>query len=206
MLTFVTNPLTSVNANFTASTLQQRCTWTFPASVLFPALLNVVPTLQIPTNTLRTPQFNNGRVASAPQVIQQTQEQYSFVWTIPLAFPQLTSASALLTYDGSSSLNSVLGLSSGTGVQTFPATAVSFGTGVKQFTWTFPSPLKFPVLQNVSAALTNGSAEVGLNAGTFAGTEIIFNAKQRRFEWRFPRPPVSSNKSKATIVVELTTI
>ena len=206
VLTFVTNPLTSVNANFTASTLQQRCTWTFPASVLFPALLNVVPTLQIPTNTLRTPQFNNGWVASAPQVIQQTQEQYSFVWTIPLAFPQLTSASALLTYDGSSSLNSVLGLSSGTGVQTFPATAVSFGTGVKQFTWTFPSPLKFPVLQNVSAALTNGSAEVGLNAGTFAGTEIVFNAKQRRFEWRFPRPPVSSNKSKAPIVVELTTI
>ena len=90
--------------------------------------------------------------------------------------------------------------------QVYNATAVSFGTGVKQFTWTFPSPLKFPVLQNVSAALTNGSAEVGLNAGTFAGTEIVFNAKQRRFEWRFPRPPVSSNKSKATIVVELTTI
>jgi hypothetical protein len=77
---------------------------------------------------------------------------------------------------------------------------------VKQFTWTFPSPLKFPVLQSVNALITEGSSEVGLDAGTFSGTEIVFNAKQRRFNWQFPRAPVSSNKSKATIVVELTTI
>ena len=196
--TFATTALLSANTSFNSSTLQQRSTWTFSSPVRFPVLTSVVPTLNV--------HAGNGWVASAPVIIQATTEQYSFSWSIPLTFPTLTSASALLTYDGASAMNSVLGLASGSGVQSMTATAMQFATGVEQFTWTFPSPLSFPVLQNVSASIINSSSDIGGGAAAMNGVATVFNAKQRRFDWAFPNPPITTGRAKATVVVEITTV
>ena len=189
-------PLNSSNVSFSASTLQQRCSWTFPSAVLFPTLANVQANLQLPVGSAWS--------VAPPVVTQATQNQYAFVWTIPLSFPTLVSASAALTYDGEGSMNSAVGLASSAGVQTLAATATQLAAGQEQFTWTFPNPLSFPVLSNVSASLEGCSSEIGGTAAVLNGTPTVFTAQQRRFTFDFPNPPVATNESKAMVVVELT--
>lgn len=195
--TFTTTPLTSTNVSFTNSTFQQRSTWTFPASVLIPVLEDVVPVLNVAPG--------NGWTASSPEIIQATPEQYVFKWSIPLAFPQLAEATAALTYTGENALNSIIGLNSGVGEQTFSAVATSYAPNQKQFSWTFPMPLAFPEIASVNAKMEDISPEVG-GGVDLAGAETVFNTQQRRFDWTLLNPPLASSRPKATVVVELTTI
>jgi hypothetical protein len=197
MKTFTTTPLTSTNVSFTNSTFQQRSTWTFPASVLIPVLEDVVPVLNVAPG--------NGWTASSPEIIQATPEQYVFKWSIPLAFPQLEEATAALNYTGENALNSVIGLNSGVGEQTFSAVATSYAPNQKEFSWTFPMPLAFPEIASVNAKMEDISPEIGGGAD-LDGSETVFNTQQRRFDWTLTNPPVASSRPRATVVVELTTI
>lgn len=205
--TFVTNPLTSENTQFNASGLQQRCSWTFPSPVQFPVLTDVVPVMNVPSNEARNPDFNNGWVVGAPVIVDATTEQYAFKWSIPLTFPQLVSASAVLTYDGNSPMNRVLGLENGVGEAYLDASATNFANGQEQFTWTFPNPMSVPTIQSVNASIINSSSEIGGNGtAPLSGTQTVFTPLQRRIDWEFPHPPVSTTASKATVVVEITTL
>ena len=85
---------------------------------------------------------------------------------------------------------------------TFQAIDTQFSDSAHMFKWTFPKALSFPSLTGVSAELT-GTQEMGLT-GAIEGAKTVFNTNQRRFNWVLH--PASSNHSKSTVVIEITTI
>ena len=191
------NTLNGLNVSFTNNNLQQRTSWTFENSVRFPVLESVDASLN---------GNSNGWIFSAPQIIQQTPEQYSFIWKTPLYFPQLLSSSAELVYDKNNANNSVLGLQTSTQSQlvSVMGESTSFGEGMKQFTWTL-GQLSYLDASSVESYIVNSSSQIG-GWGTPRedGDLVVFNANQRQFNWEFN--PITASSSKATIVVEITTI
>ena len=178
--------LLSTQTTFLDNTFHQRSTWQFPNPATN-ILVDVTPTFTV---------SGDWTLAGSSEAVA-TPVQRVFTWDVMIPPNSVINPGVILTYNPASSLNSVVGLDGAP----LTAVATSFGSSFL-YKWTFPLPLSFPLLTGVSASIS-GTAEMGIN-GTVPGTKIVFNSNQRRFNWVLN--PVASNHSKATVVVEITTV